>query len=71
VSQSLIPKSDFFLRRLKSYNRYKEKTNAPKIALTLIAHLENPTNILINSKAIRPRSDINKNPARKELCENE
>jgi hypothetical protein len=54
VSQSLIPKSDFFLKRLKSTNKNTEKIKAPKMALILIADLENPLNILTNSKTINP-----------------
>jgi hypothetical protein len=71
LSQSLTPKSDFFLRRLKSNNKNTEKTKAPKIALILMAHLENPRNILINSKPINPSKDINRNNAKEELSENE
>jgi hypothetical protein len=71
VSQSLISKSDFFLKRLKSTNKNTEKIKAPKMALILIADLENPLNILINSKTINPSNDINRNPIRKELSENE
>ena len=71
LSQSLTPKSDFFLSRLKSNNKNTEKTKAPKIALILMAHLENPRNILINSKPINPSNDINRNPVREELSENE
>ena len=71
VSQSLIPKSDLFLKRLKSTNKNKEKIKAPKMALILIADLENPLNILTNSKIINPSNDINRNPIRNELSENE
>ena len=71
LSQSLTPKSDFFRRRLKSNNKNIEKTKAPKIALILIAHLENPRNILMNSNPINPSNDINKNPPKNELSENE
>ena len=71
VSQSLIPKSDFFLRRLKSNNRNIEKTEAPNIALSLIAILENLRNDLINSNPIKPINDINRNSSMNLFSENE
>jgi hypothetical protein len=71
VSQSLIPKSDFLLSKLKSYNKNKEKIKAPKIALALIAPLLNCLNILANSKPINPNNDINKNAAKPFFSEKE
>ena len=71
LSQSLNPKSDFFRRRLKSNSKNIEKTKAPKIALILMAHLENPQNILMNSNPINPSNDISKKPPKNELSEKE